>query len=81
MEVISPDERQRDTVHERREYAHARIPEYWLVAPQYRTVTVLTLENDRYVEHGLFGAGDQATSRLLPGFAVDVAALFTEAQE
>ncbi|RIK26821.1 MAG: Uma2 family endonuclease [Chloroflexi bacterium] len=80
MEVISPDDRRRDVVDKRREYAQARIPEYWLVDPQYRTITVLTLEDDRYAEHGHFGEGEQASSRLLPGFTVDVAALFAEAQ-
>ena len=34
-----------------------------------------------YVEHGVFGRGDAATSALLGGVAVDVTALFDEAAE
>jgi Uma2 family endonuclease len=81
MEVISPDDRNRDTVTKRREYAQAGIPEFWLVDPEVRTITVLWLVDGTYSVHGHFGAGEQATSRLLPGFAIDVAALFAEAEE
>lgn len=80
MEVISPGDRKRDEVDKRREYAQAAIPEYWLIDPERRTVTVLTLDGRRYAEHGVFGEGDHAPSLLLPGFSVDVTALFAEAQ-
>ena len=36
-------------------------------------ITVLTLDGQTYVVHGEFKRGEQATSKLLPGFAVDVA--------
>ncbi len=77
MEVISPNDRNRDLVKKRHEYAQAGIPEYWLVDPEYRTITVLSLEEQHYVVHGEFKLGEQATSRLLEGFTVDLTALFT----
>jgi Uma2 family endonuclease len=78
MEVVSrdPDSRERDLQKKRLEYAAAKIPEYWIVDPLSQQITVLWLENDRYVEHGAFNVGEQATSRLLSGFAVDVASTF-----
>jgi len=33
------------------------------------------LENDRYIEHGVFKRGETATSALLEGFIVDVNAV------
>jgi Uma2 family endonuclease len=81
MEVISPDDRSLDTVKKKREYAQAGIPEYWLLDPEQRNITVLWLDGDQNAVHGVFGAGDEATSRLLPGFTDDVAALFAEAAE
>lgn len=78
MEVISPSDRKRDEVDKRREYAQAGIPEYWLIDPELCAVTVLTLDNQQYAEHGVFGEGGHATSLLLPGFTVDVTALFAE---
>jgi hypothetical protein len=37
---------------------------------------VLCLENDVYVEHGVFGRGMLATSALLEGLLVEVSAAF-----
>ena len=78
LEVVSPDDPARDLVTKRREYAEAGIPEYWIVDPRDRTVTVLVLAGDRYAEHGAFAAGAVATSALLPGFAVVVDEVFAE---
>lgn len=78
MEVVSPDDRRRDLETKRREYAQAGIPEYWIVDPETRRITVLTLAGETYAVHGEFGPGVQATSVLLSGFAVDVAALYAQ---
>lgn len=72
MEVVSED-RRHDLEKKRLEYARAGIPEYWIVDPRDAKITVLALEGDSYAVHGEFAAGEQATSRLLPGFAVAVA--------
>ena len=79
MEVVSPDDPQRDTVTKRREYAQAGIPEYWIVDPADTSITVLTLQGQEYTLHGEFVAGETATSLLLDRFMVDVAAVFSEA--
>lgn len=76
LEVVSPDDPQRDLVQKRSDYAEAGIPEYWIVNPLNATITVLTLEDDQYAEHGLFRPGDCADSPTLPGFRVDVASVF-----
>ncbi len=76
VEIVSPDNPERDTVTKRADYAAAGIPEYWIVNPEAETVTVLTLAGGSYTDHGGFGRGTQATSALLVGFAVEVDALF-----
>ncbi len=83
LEVVSgsTEDRARDLVLKRQEYAQAGIPEYWIVDPQMKQITVLTLDNDVYVEHGVFSTGQQATSILLQGFNVDVAAAFDAANQ
>ena len=80
VEVVSPDDPDRDRVVKRADYAEAGIPEYWIVDPRNETITILTLAGDIYVERGAFSHGDTATSRLLDGFAVDVTALFEYAE-
>jgi Uma2 family endonuclease len=79
MEVVSPDDPQRDLVTKRQEYAQAGISEYWIVDPQAQTITVLRLEQDQYVEHGQFGRGMVATLALLEGFEVEVDAVLDAA--
>ena len=80
VEIVSPDDPARDLVVKRADYAEASIPEYWIVDPANETVAVLTLACNVYVEHGVFARGDTATSPLLVGVAVDVVALFDEAE-
>jgi len=79
MEVVSDDDRRRDTETKRFEYARAGIPEYWLVDPQQQRITILRLDGQRYAVHGEFSLGQRAGSWLLPGFEVDVAAAFAAA--
>lgn len=64
--------RVRDLVTKRREYAAAGIAEYWIVQPEEETVTVLHLEDERYVELGVFARGSRAASRRVPDLSVDV---------
>jgi Uma2 family endonuclease len=78
IEVVSPDDRRRDIVTKRQEYALGGIPEYWIVDPTDRQITVLVLERDSYTVHGAFAEGEQATSLLLEDFSVDVTTVFAE---
>lgn len=77
LEIVSPgsDARTRDYEHKRRDYARAGITEYWIVDPQENQVTVLVLQDNNYVEHGVFQTGDEATSVLLPGLRIAVRAM------
>jgi Uma2 family endonuclease len=74
VEVLSPSTRTYDQREKARVYAQSGILEYWIVDPEARTVEVLALDDDRYVripqEEG------RATSRVLAGFSVELAALF-----
>ncbi len=76
MEVVSQDDRRRDLEIKRREYARAGIPEYWIVDPLQAKIIVLRLDGKKYAVHGEFPKGTRATSFLLPGFGVDVDAVF-----
>ncbi|MCY4374551.1 MAG: Uma2 family endonuclease [Spirochaetaceae bacterium] len=76
VEVVSPDDPDRDLVEKRADYAAAGIAEYWIADPRDETITVLALEGNAYVEHGAFARGAAATSPLLAGFAADVDAVF-----
>lgn len=76
VEVVSPDDPERDTRDKRLDYAEARIPEYWIVNPLDETVTVLVLVGSAYREHGVFVRGQPVASVCLPDCSLDVASLF-----
>jgi Uma2 family endonuclease len=75
VEIVSPDDVERDTVLTRADYAEAGIPKYWIVNPKEETITVLKLGDGVYTTHGVFGRGETATSVLLIGFTVSVDAV------
>ena len=80
MEVVSPNDRNRDKIFKRQEYARAGIPEYWLVDPSERTVTVLHLpsHSQEYRVDGFYALGEEARSPTLAGFEVGLNALFAD---
>jgi Uma2 family endonuclease len=75
VEIVSPDDVERDTVIKRADYAEAGLPEYWIVNPEEETITVLKLEGGAYMVHGVFSRAETATSVLLIGFTVSVDAV------
>ena len=78
MEVVSnsPEDRRRDLVTKRREYAQAGISEYWIIDPQNQTIAVLWLDDKEYIQRGRYGRGEMAESVLLPEFAVALDEVF-----
>jgi Uma2 family endonuclease len=76
LEIVSPDNPERDLVQKRTDYAEARVPEYWIVNPQTETITVLRLREDTCEEAGQFRRGETAVSVLMPDFSVVVDGVF-----
>ena len=81
VEVVSPDDPDRDYVRKRADYAAAGVTEYWIVDPRDRTpgddrgraIRVLTLEGGAYRET-VYEEGETARSELLDGLTIDVSA-------
>ena len=83
MEIVSPDpkDRKRDFDDKLADYAEAGIAEYWIVDAEQQCVIVHRLDGKQYAVYGQFTGGQQATSILLNGFAVDVSARFAVADD
>lgn len=82
IEIVSdtPEDRKRDHVDKRADYAAAGIAEYWIIDPQDQTITVYSLAPDNtYPDTPPYRPGQHASSKLLPGFSLDVAATFAAA--
>ena len=76
LEVVSEEKPERDLVEKRGAYAEGGVPEYSIVNPQTETISVLRLRGDTYEEAGVYRRGESASSVLLPGFSIPVAAVF-----
>jgi Uma2 family endonuclease len=72
VEVLSPATRANDLGAKRDVYVAAGVRELWLADPGSATVTAVRPDGRQET----VGHGDRLTSRLLPGFAVDIARLF-----
>ena len=79
VEVVSPDDPERDYRDKRKEYARAGIAEYWIVDPQQKLVTLLVLQEQEYHLHQELKPGMQLTSVLLAGFTVPINDIFAAA--
>jgi Uma2 family endonuclease len=78
VEVVSgsADDRYRDLVTKRQEYAQAGISEYWIVDPAEEKGSVLSLAGESYRLHGEYTPGTAAASPLLIGFSISVTEIF-----
>ncbi len=78
MEVVSgdPEDHERDWVKKRAEYARAKIPEYWIIDPQERTVTVLSLKGKSYAVRSQASKTGEVSSGIVKGFAADADAVW-----
>jgi len=78
MEVVSEDaeDRHRDLVTKKIEYAQAGIPEYWIIDPQEQEISVLKLKGTRYAGAIVHSGAQVAKSVVLPGFSVQASKVF-----
>lgn len=82
VEVLSPGKqnRERDLIRKRDQYAARGISEYWLVDPDAQTVTVLQLHNGGYGEVGRYQASDRIHSHTFPDLQLTPDQLFQMGQ-
>jgi Uma2 family endonuclease len=78
MEVVSedPEDRHRDLVTKRKEYAESGIPEYWIVDPRERQISILRLKGTKYTVAAVHSGAQVAKSLILPGFSVQASKVF-----
>ena len=72
MEVLSPATRINDLGAKKDAYLAAGVRELWLADPQAATITAMQPDG----RHQTVGRGDQLSSPLLRGFALEVARVF-----
>lgn len=75
IEIVSPGElqRDRDYIAKRIQYEDRGIPEYWIIDPEQQLITVLSLEDAKYIEIGQFRDSDAIASPTFPEFTLTAA--------
>ena len=76
VEIISPSSFDIDTITKKELYARFGVPEYWIVAPELKRIDVFSLEGGTYKLDNFALESGTVTSRLLPGFSVDLQSIF-----
>jgi Uma2 family endonuclease len=80
VEIVSPSTGRRDLVIKRDLYARYGVPEYWLVDPDARTITIYADPHQgRYRDERT--ASELIASVIVPGLSVDLAELFSSYPE
>jgi Uma2 family endonuclease len=73
IEVLSESTRSVDRTEKRLEYAQRGIVEYWLIDPKNSSIMVLLLENNSYIEVGIFQGVTPIVSPTFPGLKLTAA--------
>ncbi len=76
IEVLSPGNNAKELKFKYDVYEETGVKEYWIVSPQNNTFLVNTLIDGRYVTSRAMTAGDTVSTGILPGFSLDLKALF-----
>ncbi len=76
IEITSPGTARHDLHEKLIAYTNARIPEYWVINPDARTIEVLTLNGDTYRPRGLFSGNVSLSSQVLPGLPIKAEQFF-----
>jgi Uma2 family endonuclease len=81
IEVLSPSNRGHDLLTKRKLYSRAGVREYWIVDPERRTISVLSLDRDAF--HAIHEGVDQGeiVSPLLGGKAFSIERIFARLDE
>jgi Uma2 family endonuclease len=76
VEILSPGTSRRDLTTKRELYARFKVPEYWIVDPDAKTVTVLALGSDHYEPVPLRADGT-VVSRVLSDLVLSLQEVFS----
>jgi len=78
IEIVSPNNSQRDVKDKFELYQENEVKEYWIVRPYENTVEQFFLENGKYAYKGTFVKNDCLSPLILPDLEVDLKRVFEQ---
>lgn len=79
IEILSKSNNRKELLNKFEVYEENGVQEYWIIHPEEQTITIYVLTQGKFIAGRMLTVGDLATSNVLPGLAIDVAAMFKEA--
>jgi Uma2 family endonuclease len=80
IEVLSPSNNEKELKNKYDIYEEAGVQEYWIVSPQDNTFFAYTLVDGHYIGTHPKVSGDLVATAVLPGFTLDLKAVFHSPQ-
>ncbi|RYE31787.1 MAG: Uma2 family endonuclease [Sphingobacteriaceae bacterium] len=79
VEILSPADNRKELKNKYEVYEEAGVKEYWIIHPQEKTFFKYVLDgNEQFQPTKLLTFGDEVTSLLLPGFALNLDEVFAD---
>ncbi|QWR78913.1 Uma2 family endonuclease [Candidatus Magnetomonas plexicatena] len=75
-EIISQGSYEMDTEVKKSIYERYKVPEYWIVIPEFQIVEIFIIENDRYKKHSFAELEGVVTSKIIDGLTVNIKDIF-----
>ncbi len=76
IEILSPGNSKKEVKVKYKLYEENGVREYWIVSPEYLSVTVYDLINDAYVLRDVYFDGDTIPVGIFPSFSIDASRVF-----
>jgi Uma2 family endonuclease len=76
VEIVSPSSTKRDREQKRLLYEKYKLPEYWIVDPETKSVEVYLFEDGQLNQAAILASTDQLKARQIDGFAMRVGEIF-----
>ncbi|KWT78234.1 Uma2 family endonuclease [Candidatus Magnetominusculus xianensis] len=75
-EIVSSSSYEIDTEVKMAIYEKYRVPEYWIVMPEPKTIEILTIEGDKYKLHSFAAIEGSVTSKVIEGLQINISDIF-----
>ena len=75
-EIVSKYSHYRDTIKKRKIYERYKIPEYWLVYPEYSTIEIYIIEQDGYELYSMATDNGVVKSKVVEGLEFEIEDIF-----
>mgnify|MGYP000738569074 CR=1 FL=1 len=76
IKILSPGSLRYDRGEKKDIYERFAVKEYWIVDPNNRAVEIYMMRENAFATHGIFEAGEKASSALLAGFEIEINEFF-----